>query len=68
MDFRRVLRLENGAFAEIAFKDLKKGDVFRLFDSLDGPVHEDGSQTYVASGDPFPVPPEGNYGIEFEHA
>jgi hypothetical protein len=66
MELRKVeRRLPDGGFAEIKFAELKKGDAFKLYDSIDGdkPIYEDGSHVYIADSDAEPWPPEGNFQV-----
>ena len=69
--FRKVERqTADGGWEEIGFDELKKGDLFKLYDGEGAdPTYEDGSVVYVANGDPYPAgPPDGNYGIEADVA
>jgi hypothetical protein len=72
--FRKVERqTADGVWEEIGFDELKKGDLFKLYDDPTiepgKPVYEDGKTVYVANGDPYPAgPPDGNYGIEADIA
>jgi hypothetical protein len=65
--FRKVERQTETGWETIQFKDLNKGDRFKLYDDPDAEnSFEDGSKVYIASSDVYPCPPpEGNYGIEF---
>lgn len=52
-DKRKVQRQQSdGTFAEADFRDLVKGDVFKMFESDDEPV--DGGRTFTASTDAKP--------------
>jgi hypothetical protein len=54
-----------GEWEEVPFKDLKKGQVFRLFDdNEDVPPVEDGTSVYVALSNAAPTEPEGNYVVQ----
>lgn len=68
MELRRVERRNaDGAFTEIAFADLKKGDEFKLYDRPGGTIYEDGEQVYRALTDAVPVSPEdGKWIVESE--
>lgn len=69
MDFRKVERKTGGEqWEEIPFSALRKGDHFKLYDQPGDKIFEDGSQVYVAKGDPFPCEPTGNFGIEADNA
>jgi hypothetical protein len=65
-DLRKTLRkLPDGKFAEVSFRDLKKGDQFMLFES-DGVYERDPSgfhmgRVHTALSDAYP-PPEGATG------
>lgn len=70
-NFRKVERqTAGGTWEEIGFDELKKGDLFKLYDEpKTGHVYEDGNTIYVANSDPFPAgSPDGNYGIEADIA
>ena len=63
MELRKVERkTANGGWEQIVFNELREGDLFKLYNEDDGGV------TYMATSDPFPAEPEGNYGIEAELA
>lgn len=51
---RRVERLEaDGSWADVALKDIRKGDRFRMFEPDGSPV--DGGVVSTALGDPYPT-------------
>jgi hypothetical protein len=52
---------------ERLFKDLKKGEIFRLYDLYDGKndcIYENGTSISVALTDAAPTEPEGNSVVE----
>lgn len=69
--FRKVERqTADGGWEHIGFDELRKGDLFKLYDEEgQEPKYEDGTTVYVANSDPYPAgPPDGNYGIEADIA
>lgn len=62
--FRRVERKNGENWDVITFDQLRKGDLFKLYDPVGEPQWENGDQIYIAKGDAFPCEPGGNYGIE----
>ena len=70
MAFRKVERqTANGGWEAIRFAELKKGDLFTLYDSdSDGRV-EDGNTVYIAKSDAEVChDSEGNFVIEADYA
>jgi hypothetical protein len=66
MELRKVeRRIGIGKWEIIMFSELKQGDNFKLYDSIDGdkPIYEDGSHVYIADSDAEPWPPEGNFQV-----
>jgi hypothetical protein len=58
MEFRQCEKLVDEDWVPVEFEQLKEGDTFRLFEN--GLVICEA----VAEGDPFQVPPDGNWGIK----
>ena len=56
----------HGEWKEALFQDLKKGQIYRLFDSgtASDPPIEDGSSVSVALSDASPTEPDGNYKVQ----
>lgn len=53
-DFRSVEILINDEWLPIEFKNIKKGDTFRLFESTGEPVlSEDGDTEFIAISNPY---------------
>jgi hypothetical protein len=58
MEDRRVDKIVDGAKVPVSMKDLHEGDIFTLTDvdesgSLHPDAIEDGTQKYIAKGEPF---------------
>jgi len=55
-----------GSWDETPFKNLKKGQIFRLFDDAggDNPPTEDGRSVCVALSDASPTEPLGNHVVQ----
>lgn len=51
-NLRRVEKRENNEWKQVRMSELKKDDIFRLFDDYDDPV-QDGKQNYIATGESF---------------
>lgn len=61
---RRCEVIRNDVWTECHMKDIKKGDMFRLFEpdgtQVEGPTQEN---CWVAASDATPVDPPGNYSV-----
>ena len=54
MDNRTVQVYDNGIWVDVEFKELNKGDRFKLFESTGEPVASpDGISEWIASSNPF---------------
>lgn len=61
----------SATWKDIPFSELKKGDIFRLFDAPGGAaldvnlrIWENGSSVCVALGDATPIEPKGNFVVQ----
>ena len=65
---RKVILVKDGVEKEIEFRELKKGDIFKLFEENDGsPVlTEDGNDTFLCTTDAEPCSCCGIYFVEID--
>jgi hypothetical protein len=65
-DMRKVEVLKNGKWQSIEFKDICKGDIFRLFESTGEPVIDNNGKTeFVAKSEPY-ITSDGVLGVDIE--
>ena len=65
-DFRSVEILVDGEWLPIEFKNIKKGDTFRLFESTGEPaLGEDGGTEFIAASNPY-ITKDGVDGIDIK--
>lgn len=65
--FRRVERKNGENWDVITFDQLRKGDLFKLYDPVDDMQWENGKQVYIANSDATPCEPNGNYVVEADN-